>query len=117
MITNESLIELHLKSTNKTVIIENLARKAKELGRVSNLAGYLEAVFARSDEPFRWDDRVDLGARFIFLIGVPEEQEDDLNFKLLANMSGGLTNELYRKQLLQAENAREVVAVFRRMGL
>jgi PTS system fructose-specific IIA component len=114
MITSESLIELHLKSTNKTEIIENLAKRAKKAGRISDVERYMQAVsvreelfytvigygvaipdgksscvespfiaFARSDKPFLWDSRTDLGARLIFLIGVPEEQEDDLDFKLM----------------------------------
>lgn len=47
MITSESLIELHLKSKDKDEIIESLARKAGKLGRISDVAGYLEAVNVR----------------------------------------------------------------------
>jgi PTS system fructose-specific IIA component len=148
MIIHESLIELHLKSKNKTEIIETLARKAKELGRISDVTGYIQSVFAldesfptafgygiaipygksssaknpfiafaRSDDAFQWDSRVDHKVRLIFLIGMPEEQDEDLDFKVLTHMSGGLTNEAYRKRLLAAADATEVVAVFKEMGL
>jgi PTS system fructose-specific IIA component len=148
MITNESLIELQLKSKNKEEIIRSLARKAGEVGRVNNVAGYIEAVFAqeelfytvigygvampygksiyvenpfiafaRSDEPFRWDNRVDLEANLIFLIGVPEGQNNDLAFELISHMSGGVTNASYREGLLKAKDAAKVVAVFKKMGL
>jgi PTS system fructose-specific IIA component len=147
MIIHESLIELYEKSKSKTEIIETLARKAKELGRISDVTGYLQAVFAldesfptafgygiaipygkshhvvapfiafaRSDDAFQWDSRVDHEARLIFLIGVPEGQEEDLDFKLLTHLSGGLTNESYRKRLLQAADAAEVVNIFKEMG-
>jgi PTS system fructose-specific IIA component len=148
MVIHESLIELHVKSKNKAEIIEILARKAKELGRISNIAGYIQSVFAleesfptafgygiaipygksscvktpfiafaRSDKAFCWDSRVDHEVRLIFLIGVPEEQEEDLDFKMLTHMSGGLTNESYRRRLLQATDAAEVVKIFGEIGL
>lgn len=147
MIIHESLIELHVKSKSKTEIIESLAHKANELGRISDVTGYLQAVFAldeafptafgygiaipygkshhvvspfiafaRSDELFQWDSRTDHETRLIFLIGMPEGQEDDLDFKLLTHLSGGLTNESYRKRLLQAADAAEVVELFTEMG-
>lgn len=47
MIIHESLIELDLKSKNKTEIIENLARKAWELGRIRDAAEFTKAVFDR----------------------------------------------------------------------
>jgi mannitol/fructose-specific phosphotransferase system IIA component (Ntr-type) len=148
MIIHESLIELQTKSKNKAEIIEDLARKAKELGCIRNVAGYIEAVFAleetfpaafgydiaipfgkcsdvktpfiafaRSEETFPWDSRGDHEARLIFLMGVPEEQEDLLDIKMLIHMSGGLTNESLRRRLLQADGAAEVVAIFEEMGL
>lgn len=46
MIIHESLIELHMKSKSKTEIIETLAYKAKELGCISEVEGYLKDVFA-----------------------------------------------------------------------
>jgi PTS system fructose-specific IIA component len=148
MLTSESLIELNIKSKDKGEFIRTLAEKARKLGHVSNVAGYLEDVFARenlfptvigygvalpygksshvsspfiafarSDEEFRWDSRIDLGARLIFLTGVPEGQDDDLDFKLVTYMSGGLINRSYRERLLQATDARGVVEVFEKMGL
>lgn len=148
MIIHKSLIELHLKSKNKTEIIEALAQKAKELGRISDVTGYIESVFAldesfptafgyeiaipygksscvltpfvafaRSDDAFQWDSRVDHNVRLIFLIGMPEGQDEDLDFKVLTHLSGGLTNEAYRKRLLAAGDAAEVMAIFKEMGL
>jgi len=49
MIIHESLIELNVTLKNKEEIIETLARKAGELGRVSDVAGFLQAVFAREE--------------------------------------------------------------------
>jgi PTS system fructose-specific IIA component len=49
MIIHESLIELNLKSKNRTEIIETLAQKAEELGRINNFTGYVQAVFAREE--------------------------------------------------------------------
>lgn len=49
MIIHESLIELNLKSKNKTEIIETLAQKAEKLGRIRDLDGYTQAVFAREE--------------------------------------------------------------------
>jgi PTS system fructose-specific IIA component len=49
MIIHESLIELHITSQDKTEIIETLARKAGELGRICDVAGYMQAVFAREE--------------------------------------------------------------------
>jgi PTS system fructose-specific IIA component len=148
MIIHESLVELHVKSNGKKQIIETLARKANKLGRISDVEGYIQAVFAldesfptafgygvaipygkssyvqtpfiafaRSDDRFQWDRRVDHEVRLIFLIGVPENQEEDLDFKMLTHVSGGLTNESYRKKLLEADDATEVVAIFEEMGL
>jgi len=148
MIIHKSLIELHVKSKNKTEIIATLARKAKELGCISDVTGYIQSVFAldesfptafgygiaipygkstyvktpfiafaRSDEAFQWDSRVDHKVRLIFLIGMPEEQDEDLDFKMLTHMSGGLTNESYKKRLLGAVNAAQVVVIFEEMGL
>ena len=148
MIIHESLIELQAKSKNKAQIIEDLARKAKELGCIRNVTGYIEAVFAleetfptafgygiaipfgkcsdvktpfiafaRSEEAFTWDNGVDHEARLIFLMGIPEEQEDLLDIKMLIHMSGGLTNESLRKRLLQADDAAAVVAIFEEMRL
>ncbi|MCC5466806.1 PTS sugar transporter subunit IIA [Pelosinus baikalensis] len=47
MIIHESLIELNMKSKNKAEIIETLAQKAKSLGRIRDVAGFIQAVFAR----------------------------------------------------------------------
>jgi len=74
-------------------------------------------AFARSEEAFTWDHRVDHEARIIFLIGVPEEQDDDFDFKMLTHMSGGLTNESFRRRFLQTSDAAEVVDIFKEMGL
>ncbi len=49
MIIHESFIELHITSKDKTEIIETLARKAKKLGRIRDVAGYIQAVFAREE--------------------------------------------------------------------
>lgn len=148
MIIHNSLIELHVKSKNKNEIIEILARKAKELGHISDVTGYVQSVFAldesfptafgygiaipygkssyvltpfiafaRSDEVFQWDSRVDHTVRLIFLIGMPEQQDEDWDFKVLTHLSGGLTNEAYRRRLLVAADAAEVVAIFKEMGL
>jgi mannitol/fructose-specific phosphotransferase system IIA component (Ntr-type) len=148
VITSESLIELHLRSTNKTEIIENLAIRAKKAGRISDINGYMQAVsevekrhstvlgygiaipygksscvqspfiaFARSDETFRWDIRTDLGTKFVFLIGVPEDQNIDLDLKLLSNMCGGMKNISKREKLLKANSATEVMTIFKEMGL
>ena len=148
MIIHKSLIELHVKSKSKAQIIETLACKVKELGRIRDVEGYIQAVFAldesfptafgygvaipygksnyvlspfiafaRSEDAFQWDHRVDHEVHLIFLVGVPEEQDEDLDFKMLTHMSGGLKNESYRKRLLQAADAAEVVAIFEEMGL
>jgi PTS system fructose-specific IIA component len=148
MITNELLIELQVKSKNKEDIIRNLAQRAGKAGRVSDVAGYIEAVFAqemlfptvlgygiampygkssyvespfiafaRSEEPFCWDSRNDLDVRLIFLLGMPERQNNDLAFNLISHMTGGVMNASYRQGLLQANDAGKVVAVFEQMGL
>lgn len=49
MIIHESFIELHITSKDRTEIIETLARKAKKLGRIRDVAGYIQAVFAREE--------------------------------------------------------------------
>ncbi|EIW17752.1 MULTISPECIES: PTS sugar transporter subunit IIA [Pelosinus] len=74
-------------------------------------------AFARSEEAFTWDHRVDHEARLIFLIGIPEEQDDDFDFQMLTHMSGGLTNESFRRRFLQTSDAAEVVELFKEMGL
>lgn len=74
-------------------------------------------AFARSEEVFMWDSRADHEARLIFLIGVPEGQEADLELTLLLQMYGCLTNESYRRRLLEADNIAKVMAVFAEMGL
>lgn len=148
MIIHESLIELHIKSKDKNEIIETLAGKAKEFSHISDVTGFVKAVFAfdesfpntfgygiaipyakssyvlnpfiafaRSEEVFMWDSRADHEARLIFLIGVPEGQEADLEFTLLLQMYGCLTNESYRRRLLEADSITKVMAVFAEMGL
>ena len=49
MITNESLIDLHVKSKNKEEIIRNLARRAGELGRIRDAAGYMQSILEREE--------------------------------------------------------------------
>ncbi|AIF52876.1 PTS sugar transporter subunit IIA [Pelosinus sp. UFO1] len=148
MIIHESLIALNLQSKNKVEIIETLARKARKLGRIRNVKGYMQAVFAReelfstaigygiaiphgkssfvevpfiafarSQEEFLWDSRSEHRVRLIFLIGVPEEQANDLHLKILANISRGLMNDSYRERLLQATSVVKIVAIFSEMGL
>lgn len=49
MIIHESLIELHITSKDKTDIIEILAQKARDLGRIRDVAGFIKAVFDREE--------------------------------------------------------------------
>jgi PTS system fructose-specific IIA component len=49
MIIHESLIALNLQSKNKVEIIETLARKARKLGRIRSVKGFMQAVFAREE--------------------------------------------------------------------
>lgn len=49
MIIHESLIALNLQSKNKVEVIETLARKARKLGRIRSVKGYMQAVFAREE--------------------------------------------------------------------
>lgn len=49
MIIHESFIELHITSKDKTEIIKTLAQKARELGRIREVAGFTKAVFAREE--------------------------------------------------------------------
>jgi mannitol/fructose-specific phosphotransferase system IIA component (Ntr-type) len=148
MIIHESLIELHMKSKSKTEIIETLAYKAKELGCIGEVEGFLQDVFAleesfptafgygiavpygrnryvltpfvafaRTEEAFCWDHRTDHEVRLIFLGGMPEEEGDDLESKVITHMSGGLTNQSYRKRFLSSTTAIEIVEIFKEMGL
>jgi PTS system fructose-specific IIA component len=148
MIIHESLIELNLRLKNKTEIIETLAQKARDLGRIRDVGGFTKAVFARealfstaigysiaiphgkcsdvevpfiafarSQEAFLWDNRLEHRVRLIFLIGVPEEQANDLHLKILANISRGLMNDSYRERLVRARDVSEVMEIFEEMGL
>lgn len=49
MVIHESLIELNITSKSKNEIIKHLSRKAGELGYVSDVRGFLQAVFAREE--------------------------------------------------------------------
>ena len=148
MIIHESLIALNLPLTNKVEIIETLARKARKLGRIRSVKGYMQAVFAReevfstaigygiaiphgkssvveapflafarSQEEFLWDSRLEHGVRLIILIGVPEEQDSDLHLKIVADIRRELMKDSYRERLLQASSVAEIVAIFGEMGL
>lgn len=74
-------------------------------------------AFARSQEEFLWDSRSEHKVSLIFLIGVPEEQANDLHLKILANISRGLMNDSYRERLEQAGDVCEVMGIFEEMGL
>lgn len=41
--------------------------------------------------------------------------DEDLDFKVLTRLSGGLTNKVCRKRLLVAGDAAEVMAIFEEM--
>ncbi|MFV0551971.1 MAG: PTS sugar transporter subunit IIA [Anaerorhabdus sp.] len=65
-------------------------------------------VFLRNKKEFIWDDRNENEVDLIFMIGVPEANENNLHLRFLAEISKKLMNDDFRENLRKANNKEEV---------
>lgn len=63
--------------------------------------------FMRTSNEFVWDESNGEKVDFIFMIGVPEENEGNLHLKYLAAISKRLMNDDFRDSLRNAETTKE----------
>lgn len=68
-------------------------------------------AFARTKNPFLWDERNGELVDFIFLIGVPEQAEGNLHLKFLSSISRKLMNEDFRASLRNAPTTEEAFGI------
>lgn len=65
-------------------------------------------VFLRNKNEFIWDDRNENEVDLIFMIGVPEANENNLHLRFLAEISKKLMDDDFRENLRKANNKNEV---------
>lgn len=58
--------------------------------------------FLRSEKPFIWDKEQNEPVNLTFLLGVPEDKQDTLHLKILAQISKKLMNEEFRQKLIES---------------
>lgn len=61
-------------------------------------------AFMKTDATFEWDHKNSEKVDLIFLIGVPEENKDNLHLKCLSMISRKLMQDEFREALRNAEN-------------
>lgn len=64
-------------------------------------------AFMRTKEAFIWDEKNGEEVDFIFMIGIPEENKDNLHLKCLSLISKKLMQEEFRNELRNAKTAED----------
>lgn len=143
MLINEDLIMLDLPASSKEEAVQLLSEKAKEVGRVNDAAGYMEAVLAREaqystgvgfgvaiphgktdavSEPFLmfatvealdWKSLDGNPVDLIFAIGVPEENSLTIHLTILSKLSRQLMKEDFRDNLRKSKNPQEIIQLLK----
>lgn len=67
--------------------------------------------FLRSTELFNWSEQDNEMVNMIFLIGVPEENEDNIHLKVISQLSKNLLNDSFREQLENLQNNTQIYSL------
>ncbi|GAB2324651.1 PTS sugar transporter subunit IIA [Alkalibacterium sp. m-11] len=73
----------------------------------SNVVNYTSLAFGRSEKGIAYDSLDGKPVHLLFLIGVPEDSNDD-HLKILSKLSRKLMHEEIRENLMNAENTNEI---------
>lgn len=65
-------------------------------------------VFLRNKEEFLWDNRNENLVDLVFMIGVPEANENNMHLRFLAEISKKLMDDDFREKLRNAKSSDEV---------
>ncbi|MCT4605454.1 MAG: fructose PTS transporter subunit IIA [Marinisporobacter sp.] len=139
LITRE-MIALDLEATNKNEVIEKLAKMIDEQERLNDYEVYIRKVnereetcptslgfsfaiphgkcdavknasvaFARLKEEVQWSDEEK--AKYIFLIGVSDQEAGDQHLKILAQLSRKIMREEFREKIEIANSVDEMLNI------
>lgn len=67
--------------------------------------------FLRTAELFNWSEQDNEMVNMIFLIGVPEENEDNIHLKVISQLSKNLLNDSFREQLENLQNNTQIYSL------
>lgn len=67
--------------------------------------------FLRSTELFNWSEQDNEMVNMIFLIGVPEENEDNIHLKVISQLSKNLLSDSFREQLENLQNNTQIYSL------
>ena len=67
--------------------------------------------FLRTTELFNWSEQDNEMVNMIFLIGVPEENEDNIHLKVISQLSKNLLNDSFREQLENLQNNTQIYSL------
>ena len=143
MLITKELMELKIEGKSKEGVIKMLAEKAQEIGRISDIDTYVQAVMDRESEystavgfgvaiphgktnavseaflAYGRVDAVDWQALDeepvynVFLIGVPEEASGNTHLQILAKLSRKLMKKDFRAALNDADSKEELLALLK----
>ena len=143
MLINEQLIVLNLEASTQKEVIEKLAQKAYEQGKINDVSAYVKAVLERESEystavgfgvaiphgktdavktpflmfatvaPLDWKALDDSLVDLVFMIGVPSSEAGSLHLKILASLSRKLMKEEFRKKLREIQSEQELIELLR----
>jgi PTS system fructose-specific IIA component len=68
-------------------------------------------VFGICKKPLEWDSLDGDPVEMIFMLGVPEENVDNIHLKILSNLSRKLMDEGFIKNLKESKTAKEVLSI------
>lgn len=67
--------------------------------------------FLRSTELFNWSEQDNEMVNMILLIGVPEENEDNIHLKVISQLSKNLLSNSFREQLENLQNNTQIYSL------
>lgn len=67
--------------------------------------------FLRTTKLFNWSEQDNEMVNMIFLIGVPEENEDNIHLKVISQLSKNLLNDSFREQLENLQNNTQIYSL------
>lgn len=74
-------------------------------------------VFGRCKEPLEWESLDGNPVEMIFMLGVPEENVDNIHLKILSNLSRKLMDEDFVKSLMKSKSKKEVIDTLNQIAI
>lgn len=125
---NKALSFLTKKAEKVGIISKQIDFLSKVLEReamISTAVGYQIAIphgksvvvkhpfvgFLRTKEQFIWSEEDNESVNMIFLIGVPEENQDNIHLKVISQLSKKLLSDAFRDQLRQLNTCDEIYSL------